>query len=40
MNGKLNKEYNPIDGDAVFNKECAKVVFGDNNPLLKGYNLI
>jgi len=32
--GKLDKEYLPIDGLADFNKECGKLLFGDNSPLL------
>lgn len=35
MAGKLNKEYSPIEGDSVMYTECAKLVFGENNPILK-----
>jgi len=35
MKGKLNKEYNPIEGDPMMYKECAKLLFGEHNPLLK-----
>lgn len=39
MAGKLNKEYSPIEGDSVMTSECAKLIFGDNNPILKN-NLV
>ena len=30
--GKLDKEYNPIDGDQDFLKGARQVLFGENHP--------
>ncbi len=35
FDGKLDKEYLPIDGLAQFNLESGKLVFGNNSPLFK-----